>query len=131
MIIFSLSPSESSFDRIASYTATHLLFLLFAHQEFCVYISSIVKYLPQIWRLYVDNRPDDDPKLLTNVLGLRSSLPSPLTIILHMNKIGNDTKTVFWFVIMIVLATKWELSLLFKFKSKPSRAVSSRGNRSA
>lgn len=36
-----------------------------------------------------------------------------------MSKIGNDTKTVFWFVIMIVLATKWELSLLFKFKSKP------------
>ena len=36
-----------------------------------------------------------------------------------MSKIGNDTKTVFWFVIMIVLATKWELSLLFKSKSKP------------
>ena len=69
-------------------------------------------------RGYVDNRPDDDLKLLIDQR-VRSSLPSPLTIILHMSKIGNDTKTVFWFVIMIVLATKWELSLLFKFKSKP------------
>ena len=41
MVIFGLSPFQSSIDRIASKTRTHTNYLLIG-----VYISLLVKYLP-------------------------------------------------------------------------------------